>query len=158
MSLTRLGVPNEILDKLSKENYVDREAKVRQHFRLLLVSRHWYNYFNSDIVWTGLFTLYYRPAPEISITFMRQFIRTKHLLKVHCKHLMLIRKKHHIGYNEKHPIKPHQVNKLRLLLKDKKVPSNVENDFVHHLNAIDEKKSLLSRMLRKNKNFKLTKS
>jgi hypothetical protein len=56
-----------------------------------------------------------------------------------------------------HPIKPNQVAKLRMLLDDKKVPREVEDDFVCHLSAIDEKKKLFSQMTRTKKDFKLVK-
>jgi hypothetical protein len=154
-------IPNELLEHISRVNYVDRDAKVRQHFRLLFVNKQWHRYFDSDSVWKTLFSLFYLPSTEITMDFMKQMIRTKYSLKAHCKCMskILDNPKWLLKYKVNgHPIKPNQVPKLQKLLDGEKVPREVEDDFVRHLSAIDEKKKLFSKMTRTKKDFELVKT
>lgn len=159
MSLLELGVPNEILERLSKENYKDKEAKVRQQFRLLLVNKQFYNYFNTGQVWTNLFALYYKPMIHIPVDYMKRFIRLKHWLKVQCRNMTRLKAKYKIDdkYFYRSGIKPQQVERMTKLLVDNKVPNEARVQFVNLLWDIDIKKKDLSKLIRTKKNFKLYK-
>lgn len=114
-SLAKFGIPNELLQKMVLYNYQDREAKVRQQFRVLFVNKWFYNCFNEDNVWKGLFALYYIPNDKIPIDFMKKTIINKHSLKNTYAVMTKIIRKHKIGFDKekgKYTVKSNQIHNL----------------------------------------------
>ncbi len=142
-----LLVPDEILEHINRETYVDRDAKMRQHFRLMLVNKQWYRCFNRDPIWKNLFSLFYSPKEEITIDFMKQMIRTKHSYKFHSKCMALILRNPKWGLNN-FGVGYHWtcVRMMQMLLDQERVPKEVVEKFTRHMNGIDEKRLLFSKL------------
>ena len=157
-----LYIPHEMFDLILELSYKDKDAKIRQHFVLMLVNKDFYTYFNKSSTWKNIFSMYYqlvnRRNKEIPLREMQAFLRIHHNLYRGKIEFTQFRKKEKIGYDtvtKKYLFKSGQTQKAREMGKILTFPSiGISLRYHSLLDTVEGLKKRQSKLLRINKFLK----